>query len=504
MTPAIATSVSHTAQIPMFGFSRETARIARPDQPLIVDNFAGGGGVSLGIELAFGRCVDIAVNHDPDAIEMHRINHPHTRHAEASVWDIEIEAICEGRPIGLAWFSPDCTHHSQARGFKPVDKHIRGLAWIACKYAQIKRPWTIVLENVSEFKNWSPTIPYFKDGKLQLTNDGKIKYIPDPTKQGFTFKRFVARLRNLGYRVEWRILNSADYGAPTARRRFFLIAKADNQPIYWPEPTHGSPDMPEVRQGLLKPYRTAAECLDLSLPIRSIFERKTPLVPKTLRRLAIGTNKYLFQNPNPYVTTVDGTPVSTEHIVAANTLIAPFLLGAGGPTHSAKPVSCLRPIGTIMPENHRALAVIWLTKFYGTAIGSDVNKPMPTITAGAGGGHMGAVRALLTKYKDDIAEYCKSNDIPEDLLVTINGEKYVIYDIGLRMLTPKELAQAQFGWTDDGRSLASDYILTGTQGNQTAKIGNSVPPRIVAAIVKANCPYFLEQDDQDDQLPLAA
>jgi len=484
----------------MLAFTRETARPAQSLHPLIVDNFAGGGGVSLGIELAFKRCVDIAVNHDPDAIEMHRINHPHTRHATASVWDIQIEAICEGRPIGLAWFSPDCTHHSQARGFKPVDKHIRGLAWVACKYAQIKKPWTIVLENVGEFRNWSPTIPYVKDGKIQLTHDGKIKYIPDPTKQGFTFKRFVARLRNLGYRVEWKILNSADYGAPTARRRFFLIAKADNQPIYWPEPTHGNPELPQVQEGLLKPYRTAAECIDWSLPVKSIFERKISLVPKTLRRLGIGANKFVFQNPNPFITTVEGVPVTTDHIVEANTLIAPFLIGAGGPTHAAKPVSILKPIGTIMPENHRALAVIWLTKFYGTAIGSKIDKPMPTITAGAGGGHMAEVRALLTKYKDDIAAYCKSNDIPEDLIITINGEQYIIYDIGLRMLTPRELAQAQFGWDDDGRSLAADYILTGNQGNQTAKIGNSVPPRIVAAIVKANCPYFLDQD----VLPLAA
>ena len=501
MTPSASIqSVVNPTQLSMLAFNRESARFAKLDQPLIVDNFAGGGGVSLGIEHAFNRCVDIAINHDPDAIEMHRINHPHTRHAVEDVFDIEIEAICEGRPIGLAWFSPDCTHHSQARGFKPVDKHIRGLAWIACKYAKIKRPWTIVLENVGEFKNWSPTIPYIKDGKLQLTSDGKIKYIPDPNKQGFTFKRFVARLRNLGYRVEWKILNAADFGAPTARRRFFLIAKADNQPIYWPQPTHGAPDSIEVINGTLKPYRTAAECINWTLPVKSIFERKKPLVQKTLRRLAIGTNRFVFHNPNPYITTVDGEPVSTKHLVEANNLIASFLIGAGGPSNSAKPVAISKPMGTIMPENHRALAVVWLAKFYGTAIGCKIDKPLPTITAGAGGGHMAEVRALLTQYKDDIEAYCKANDIREDLILYINGEPYIIYDIGLRMLTPKELAQAQFGWDEDGRSLSADYILTGTQGNQTAKIGNSVPPLIVSAIVKANCPYLIDQD----ALPLAA
>jgi DNA (cytosine-5)-methyltransferase 1 len=501
MTPSVATALrpNHT-QLSMLSFNRQTARFARNDQPLIVDNFAGGGGVSLGIEYAFNRCVDVAINHDPDAIEMHEVNHPNTHHETTDVFDVQIEAICGGRPIGLAWFSPDCTHHSQARGFKPVDKHIRGLAWIACKYAQIKRPWTIVLENVGEFRNWSPTIPYIKDGKIQLTSDGKIKYIPDPTKQGFTFKRFIARLRNLGYSIDWRILNSADYGAPTARRRFFLIAKADNQPIIWPEKTHGSPDSIEVQNGTLLPYRTAAECIDWSLPVRSIFERKKPLVHKTLRRVAIGTNRFVFQNPKPYITTVDGEPVSTKHLAEANKLIASFLLGAGGPSNAAKPVSIARPLNTIMPENHRALAVIWLAKFYGTAIGCKVDKPLPTITAGAGGGHMAEVRALLTQYKDDIAEYCKSNNIPEDLILEINGERYVIYDIGLRMLTPKELAQAQFGWAEDGRSLSADYILTGTQGNQTAKIGNSVPPLIVSAIVKANCPYLIDHT----ALPLAA
>lgn len=222
---------------------------------IIVDNFAGGGGASTGIELATGRVVDIAVNHDPDAILMHKTNHPHTRHFQASVWDVDPVEVCQGRPVGLAWFSPDCKHFSKAKGGKPVDKNIRGLAWIVLRWAGTVRPRVIILENVEEFQTWGPV----RKGK--------------PVKKlvGQTFHKWMEQLKNLGYAVEWRELVAADYGAPTTRKRFFLIARHDGRPIVWPKPTHAPADSPEVKSGKKKPWRSAAEIIDWSLPCPSIL-----------------------------------------------------------------------------------------------------------------------------------------------------------------------------------------------------------------------------------------
>lgn len=229
---------------------------------LIVDNFAGGGGTSCGIELALGRHVDIAINHDPEAVAMHTLNHPQTEHHCESVWDIDPLAVTQGRPVGLAWFSPDCKHFSKAKGGKPRDKRIRGLAWVAVRWAALVRPRVIILENVEEFQTWGP-----------LLEDGT----PCPARRGDTFRGFVHQLQEQGYAVEWRELRACDYGAPTTRKRLFLIARCDGKPIVWPAPTHGAPGSTGVKSRALKPWRTAAECIDWTIPTPSIFERDRPL-----------------------------------------------------------------------------------------------------------------------------------------------------------------------------------------------------------------------------------
>ena len=268
---------------------------------IIVDNFAGGGGASTGIELATGRVVDIAINHDPDAILMHKTNHPHTAHYQASVWDIAPNEVCRGRAVGLAWFSPDCKHFSKAKGGKPVDKNIRGLAWVVLRWAGTVRPRVIILENVEEFQTWGPV----RKGK------------PVKKLAGTTFRKWLSQLQTLGYDVEWRELVAADYGAPTTRKRFFLIARRDGRPIVWPAPTHAPADSPEVKAGLLKPWRSAAEVIDWSLPTPSIFDTREevkakyglnaqrPLRPNTMRRVARGIDKFVLKSPRPYLVAVN-------------------------------------------------------------------------------------------------------------------------------------------------------------------------------------------------------
>lgn len=268
---------------------------------IIVDSFAGGGGASTGIELATGRVVDIAINHDPDAILMHRTNHPHTQHFQASVWDVDPEEVCRGRSVGLLWASPDCKHFSKAKGGKPVDKNIRGLAWIVLRWAGTVSPRVIILENVEEFQTWGPV----RRGR------------PVKSKTGQTFRQFISQLEALGYAVEWRELVAADYGAPTTRKRFFLIARRDGRPIVWPAPTHGPADSPEVKAGLLKPWRSAAEVIDWSLPTPSIFDTREevkakyglsaqrPLRPNTMRRVARGIDKFVLKATRPYLVVVN-------------------------------------------------------------------------------------------------------------------------------------------------------------------------------------------------------
>jgi len=350
---------------------------------IIIDNFAGGGGASTGIEAAIGRAVDIAINHDAGAIAMHEVNHPHTKHYCESVWDIDPLKVCAGRPVGLAWFSPDCKHFSKAKGGKPVEKKIRGLAWVVMRWAATVRPRVIMLENVEEFVSWGP---------LRQDDDGKC--YPCPKNKGRTFNSFVNALRRHGYEVDYRELRACDYGAPTIRKRFFLIARCDNQPIIWPEPSHGDPKSAAVKSGQLKPWRTAAECIDWSLPCPSIFERSRPLAEATLRRIAKGIMRYVVNNPEPFIVTYYGSkgpdfrgqpitePLKTQTTENRHALITPFLTehanSSGQRTFPAD--SPLRTQCAEVKGGHFALINAFLAKHYGGVVGSDLESPIGTVT----------------------------------------------------------------------------------------------------------------------------
>lgn len=405
---------------------------------LIVDNFAGGGGASTGIELATGRSVDIAINHDPAAIAMHRANHPSSKHYCENVWDVDPVEACAGRPVGLAWFSPDCKHFSKAKGGKPVEKAIRGLAWVAIRWAKLVRPRVIILENVEEFTTWGPLI-----GNR-----------PDPMRKGQTFRRFVHALKRYGYRVEWNELRACDYGAPTIRKRFFLIARCDGLPIIWPEPTHGDPSTLFVASGILHPWRTAAEIIDWTIPCPSIYDRKKPLCENTMRRIARGLRKFVLEHPQPYI--VD------DHI-------APFLIQYHT-EQSGKEVrgqAVDKPLMTADSSNRYGLVTALLIKYYGQGEGQSLREPLHTITA-----------------KDRFG------------LVIVRGEPYQIIDIGLRMLTPRELFRAQ--------GFPEDYIIDRDadgkhypKSAQVARCGNAVPPPFAEALVRANLPEMCGEEERE-------
>jgi len=330
---------------------------------LIVDNFAGGGGASTGIEMALGRCVDVAINHDPEAIAMHEINHPQTKHYCESVWDVDPLEVTQGRPVGLAWFSPDCKHFSKAKGGKPRDKKIRGLAWIVLRWAALVRPRVIMLENVEEFKTWGP-----------LLEDGK----PCPKRKGATFRSFVHQLQEKGYAVETRELRACDYGAPTIRKRLFLIARCDGRPIVWPAPTHGAPGSAGVLSGVQKPWRTAAECIDWSLPCPSIFERARPLADATMKRIARGIKRYVIDSPKPFVVTLshgEGKPGAAQR------------WGSG-----ARDLE--QPFQTVTANSSYAVVAPHITKFRAGAIGSPLDEPVHTIMAGGDQARPGTGNAM--------------------------------------------------------------------------------------------------------------
>ena len=503
---------------------------------LIVDNFAGGGGASTGIELATGYSVDIAINHDPEAIKMHKANHPNTKHYCENVWAIDPVKACNGHPVGLAWFSPDCKHFSKAKGGKPKDKNIRGLAWVACRWAGLVRPRVIMLENVEEFKTWGPL------------NRG---HHPIKAKQGKTFEKFVQQLNDLGYTVEFKELIAADYGAPTMRKRFFLIARCDGKPIVWPEPTHAPAGSEAVKAGLLKPYVGAYTQLDFSLPCPSIFDTSEeirekygiravrPLAPKTMERIARGLKKFVLDNPEPFIIqcnhggerrpndirepipTITGKhwygivepymvqigqtgftkdrskdvrePLTTivsknEHCLISPTLIQYHSETAQGEVRGQ---TIKDPIMTVDGSNRYGLVISSLSKFYKSGTGQDLREPLHTITTSAG--HFGEVRAFLIKYYGDAT----GQDIEKPLdtvttkdrfgLVTIKGVDYQIVDIGLRMLEPRELYGCQ-GFPDD---YIIDHDYTGKtypRSEQVRRCGNAVCPPIPAALVRANLP----------------
>lgn len=493
---------------------------------LVIDNFAGGGGASTGIEMAIGRSVDIAINHDPDAIAMHKANHPDTKHYCESVWDVDPIDACAGRPVGLAWFSPDCKHFSKAKGGKPKDKNIRGLAWVAVKWAKAVKPRVIMLENVEEFKTWGP-----------LDDDG----YPIKERKGETFRAFIKQLNRLGYEVDWRELRACDYGAPTIRKRFFLVARCDGKPIVWPEPTHGKPDTPEVRMGLLKEWRPVAECIDWSKPMKSIFDRSKPLAENTMRRIARGFEKFVMNNPKPYIVRIGQTgfggdnmsysidqPLTTIVSKAEHLLVTPYLVQY----HSEQAKESVRgqelrdPIMTVDSSNRYGLVAAFIAKHFGgnyTGSGASIDDPLPTVTSkdhnaivtaymarqfGTSTGHkvdepLGTVTsvnksqlvtAFLTKYYgaaengQSIADPLHTITSKDRFgLVTIHGIEYQIVDIKMRMLEPRELFNAS-GFPE-GYIIDQDFLgNTYSRAKQVARVGNAVTPPIPAALVRANLP----------------
>lgn len=551
-----------------------------------IDLFAGGGGASEGIRRALGVAPFLAVNHDPAAIAMHAANHPRTIHLCKSVYAVSPRASVGRRAVDLLWASPDCTHFSRAKGGRPRKREIRDLAWVVIEWAEAVRPRVICLENVPEFQTWGP-----------LDELGQ----PIRERSGETFRLFVGRLGLLGYRVEWRVLCAADYGAPTSRRRLFLVARRDQEAICWPEPTHGP--------GRLQAWRTAAECIDWTLPCPSIFERSRPLADATQRRIAEGIRRFVLGR-RPFLVRIGQTggngsyvngldaPLTTitskpEHCLVSPSLVnlthgarvedlvepmrtvtaahrgekalvaaslihhrgrsigrevdapaptvtatfgghlglmaasliqagwgeregqAPRVLDievplgtvvSGGPKHALVAAFLARhngttpgrenagadlrgPCSTVTGRDTHGLAAVFLDKLHGSAqAGQDIDQPAPTVAAGGGrgGGHAALVAAFLARYYgqggqwsgcDQALPTILSRDRFALVLVELDGEPYVLSDIGLRMLQPRELARAQ-GFQDS-------YLLTGTKAEQVARIGNSVPPDVVAALVRA-------------------
>lgn len=447
---------------------------------LIIDSFAGGGGASMGTENAFGFPVDIAVNHDEQAIRMHKVNHPTTNHYCESVWSVDPLEVTKGQRVRHFHASPDCRHHSVASGGKPKSKRVRGLAWMVLKWAGLVRPDVITLENVPEFLDWGP-----------LTRSGR----PCKRRKGMTFDKFERQLRDLGYAVEWETLTACDYGVPTSRKRLFMVARCDGLPIVWPKPTHGP--------GLL-PYKTAADIIDWSIPCPSIFERKKPYAEKTLARIAKGIQKFVIEANEPFI-----VPRYGER------------KGQSPRTHSI-----YEPLPTIVPTgNHGNLVVPFLAKHFGGVTGVPFETPVPTITTKAcqtqivassmvklrgtskhgapvtepvhtitaGGIHHYEVRSFLTKYNGKSIGQTVNDPLHTITtkdpfgVVTIKGDQYQIVDIGMRALTPRELYRAQ-GFPDD---YVIDVDCEGEKislTEQRAKCGNSVCPPVMEALVRANFP----------------
>lgn len=572
---------------------------------LVVDLFAGGGGASTGIEQAIGRHVDVAVNHDREAISLHTANHPQTRHFCSDVFEVDPLTVTDGQPVGLLWASPDCKHFSKAKGGKPVSKKIRSLAWVVIKWAKAVAPRVICLENVEEFQTWGP-----------LAADGR----PCPQRKGKTFALWVAQLRNLGYAVEWRELRACDYGAPTIRKRLFLVARRDGQPITWPSPTHAQPDAKGKVPPGIKPWRTAADCIDWSIPAPSIFNRARPLADATCRRIAKGIVRYVYQAAEPFIVesdhangnpqplsqplgnrrstlgarartqTVqgagaraelgrDGHGASALHSVErpfrlmggtdspASTISSPTLIQTGygeRPGQAPRVPGLDKPLGTVVSGQKHALVSAFLAKHYTGVVGSDMADPMGTVTTvdhhslvtanivkmrgdnvgsaaaeplhtisaqgthhalatanlvhmghgegkdgtkrfshgvrdvaqplntvTASGATAGLVQAFLVKYygtdQDPAMREPLHTVTTKDRfgLVTVRGQAYQIADIGLRMLTPRELYRAQ-GFPE---SYAIDKGAAGEPITKTAQVrmcGNSVCPPLARAIVAAN------------------
>lgn len=429
---------------------------------LIIDCFAGGGGASVGIEMALGRSVDIAINHDPEAIRMHKVNHPDTIHLTEDIFKVDLQKYVKGRKVALMWASPDCTSHSKAKGGQPRKKGLRILPWAVYKHTKQILPEVIIMENVEEIQQWGP-----------LDKKGH----PIKERQGEDYKKFITAMKSLGYAFDSRELVAADYGAPTTRKRWYAIFRRDGKDIIWPEQTHFKYSEPKWKQ--------CGEFIDWSDLGKSIFGRKRPLAETTQRRIANGIRKYVLENPEPYV-------VKNDEAVA-------FLIQYHGEQKAGESRGQLlsEPIKTIDTSNRYGLVTAFITKYYKTGIGQGCDEPLHTITTSPG--HFGLVSAFLIKYygsgcgqelKEPLATITTKDRFGlVNVIIDIAGEKYIIKDIFLRMLKPEELKLMQ--------SFPKDYIINRDINwkpypikEQVARIGNSVVPVMAEALVKANCPYL--------------
>jgi DNA (cytosine-5)-methyltransferase 1 len=522
------------------------------DDEIRVDLFAGGGGASTGIEMGTNMPVDIAINHDPDAISMHQVNHPHTKHYISDVYEVDPIAACEGRKVGHLHASPDCTHHSQASGGQPRDKATRSLSWVVHKWAGKVKPRLITLENVDQILNWSPLVAKRckktgrvvtlektkcpKSGKKinRIAAPGELvplanQYlIPNKHKKGHNWDHFVQGLRDMGYAVQWKVLPACNFGAPTTRERLFLIARCDGQAIVWPKPTHAKHPV----KGQQK-WRTAAECIDFSIPCQSIFGRKRPLAEATMQRIAKGIQKYVFDTDKPYIVDQSVMPFITECANASHhrnmpadepvrTICATVKGGHFGLVTAnmlqlrgnCDARSAVDPLMTVSAGGtHHGLVTAFLSRQFGNSIGQRCDQPAPTVTPGGGGKtalvelelskeqKAGALRcaAFLLQYYSEGGQWSSLHN-PTNTITTkerlalvtvwISGDPYVIVDIRMRMLQPRELYRAQ-GFPDnyiidhghDGRKF--------TKTQQVRFVGNSVSPLPMAAIVAANYKPFV-------------
>lgn len=409
---------------------------------IIVDSFAGGGGASTGIELALGRSPDIAINHSADALAMHEVNHPATLHLDSNIWDVTPREVTKGRPVGLFWASPDCKHFSKAKGGKPLDRNIRDLAWVVVRWAEEVRPDVIILENVEEFVTWGP-----------LYDDGK----PIVELRGHTFEAWTRRLKKAGYKVQWKELRACDYGAPTIRKRFFMIARCDGLPIVWPKRTHGDPkkadDAKLIRAGKLKPYRTAAEIIDWSLPCPSIFETSEeimrqyglravrPLADATMRRIARGVVRYVLEAKKPFIVRTDmasaagrngvntpDEPLRTQTTAGSHAVVVPAFVGCGGRAGQSAPRGGDEPAGTMTAKPDGCVVAAHLTKFQSGSTGSALDEPVPTVTANSyvkrpgGAAPIGVVAPyLVPRYQEREGQNPRVRSVEEPSATVVPG-----------------------------------------------------------------------------------
>ena len=431
---------------------------------LIIDCFAGGGGASVGIEMALGRPVDIAINHDPQAIRMHKANHPETLHLTEDIFKVDLQKYVAGRHVSLMWASPDCTSHSKAKGGQPRDKGLRILPWAVYKHAKAILPDVIIMENVEEIQQWGP-----------LDENGH----PIPDRKGEDYQKFISSMRSIGYEFDSRELVAADYGAPTTRKRWYAIFRRDGKQIVWPEHTHSKDGM------FLPKWKECGDYIDWSDLGKSIFDREKPLAEATQARIANGIRKYIIENPHPYI-------VKDERALS-------FIIQYHGETKAGDSRGQLltEPIKTIDTSNRYGLVTAFVTKFYKTGIGQGCDEPLHTITTSPG--HFGLVSAFLIKYYGTGCGQTLDSPLGTittkdrfglvNVLIDIDGEKYIISDIFLRMLNAEELKLMQ--------GFPEDYIITHDLHGKiypvkerVARIGNSVVPVMAQALVSANCPYL--------------